>query len=246
MTEAGTLVLLGLAAATFVGAVAQRSTGMGFALLASPFLTLVLGPFEGILVANVCGTVASLLNLTQVWRDVDWRRAAILVPMGVVGVVPGAIAVLLLPTAPLMIGVSAVVIIGLGLTMMLRGRTLPSSKALAATGGLASGFMNVTAGVGGPGVVVYARATGWPHHRFAATAQLHFLALGITSLAAKQALPTLPAIGWAALLMSLILGLLVGNRLATKIEPALAMRLVMSVAMAGAILALGRGITSIL
>ena len=246
MTEAGTLVLLGLAAATFVGAVAQRSTGMGFALLASPFLTLVLGPFEGILVANVCGTVASLLNLTQVWRDVDWRRAAILVPMGVVGVVPGAIAVLLLPTAPLMIGVSAVVIIGLGLTMMLRGRTLPSSKALAATGGLASGFMNVTAGVGGPGVVVYARATGWPHHRFAATAQLHFLALGITSLAAKQALPTLPAIGWAALLVSLILGLLVGNRLATKIEPALAMRLVMSVAMAGAILALGRGITSIL
>lgn len=246
MTEAGTLVLLGLAAATFVGAVAQRSTGMGFALLASPFLTLVLGPFEGILVANVCGTVASLLNLTQVWRDVDWRRAAILVPMGVVGVVPGAIAVLLLPTAPLMIGVSAVVIIGLGLTMMLRGRTLPSSKALAATGGLASGFMNVTAGVGGPGVVVYARATGWPHHRFAATAQLHFLALGITSLAAKQALPTLPAIGWAALLVSLILGLLVGNRLATKIEPALAMRLVMSVAMAGAILALGRGITSLL
>ena len=246
MTEAGTLVLLGLAAATFVGAVAQRSTGMGFALLASPFLTLVLGPFEGILVANVCGTVASLLNLTQVWRDVDWRRAAILVPMGVVGVVPGAIAVLLLPTAPLMIGVSAVVIIGLGLTMMLRGRTLPSSKALAATGGLASGFMNVTAGVGGPGVVVYARVTGWPHHRFAATAQLHFLALGITSLAAKQALPTLPAIGWAALLVSLILGLLVGNRLATKIEPALAMRLVMSVAMAGAILALGRGITSLL
>lgn len=246
MTEAGTLVLLGLAAATFVGAVAQRSTGMGFALLASPFLTLVLGPFEGILVANVCGTVASLLNLTQVWRDVDWRRAAILVPMGLVGVVPGAIAVLLLPTAPLMIGVSAVVIIGLGLTMMLRGRTLPSSKALAATGGLASGFMNVTAGVGGPGVVVYARATGWPHHRFAATAQLHFLALGITSLAAKQALPTLPAIGWAALLVSLILGLLVGNRLATKIEPALAMRLVMSVAMAGAILALGRGITSLL
>lgn len=246
MTEAGTLVLLGLAAATFVGAVAQRSTGMGFALLASPFLTLVLGPFEGILVANVCGTVASLLNLTQVWRDVDWRRAAILVPMGVVGVVPGAIAVLLLPTAPLMIGVSAVVIIGLGLTMMLRGRTLPSSKALAATGGLASGFMNVTAGVGGPGVVVYARATGWPHHRFAATAQLHFLALGITSLAAKQALPTLPAIGWAALLVSLILGLLVGNRLATKIEPALAMRLVMSVAMAGAIIALGRGIASLL
>lgn len=242
MTDAGLLVLLGLAAATFVGAVAQRSTGMGFALLASPFLTLVLGPFEGILVANVCGSLASLLNLTQVWRDVDWRRAAVLVPTGVVGVVPGAIAVLVLPSPPLMIGVSTVVIIGLGLTMLLRGRTLPSSRALAGAGGLASGFMNVTAGVGGPGVVIYARATGWPHRHFAATAQLHFLALGIVSLVAKQALPTLPGIGWVSLLVALLLGLLVGNKLATRIEPALAMRIVMIVAMAGALLALTRGV----
>ncbi|WP_246955929.1 sulfite exporter TauE/SafE family protein [Brachybacterium sp. Marseille-Q7125] len=246
MTDAGTLAMLGLAAATFAGAVAQRSTGMGFALLASPFLTLVLGPFEGILVANVCGSVASLLNLTQVWRDVDWSRAAILVPMGLVGVVPGAIAVLLLPTAPLMIGVSAVVIIGLGLTMMLRGRTLPSSRTLAAAGGLASGFMNVTAGVGGPGVVVYARATGWPHHRFAATAQLQFLTLGIASLLSKQSLPALTAVGWSALLASLILGLLVGNWISPKIEPELAMRLVMAVAIGGAVLAFGRGLASLL
>jgi len=242
MTDTGPLVLLGLAAATFVGAVAQRSTGMGFALLASPFLTLVLGPFQGILVANVCGTVSAALNLTQVWHDVDWRRAAMLVPMGVIGVVPGAIAVIILPSAPLMIGVSLVVIIGLALTILLRGRTLPSSPWLAATGGLTSGFMNVTAGVGGPGVVVYARATNWPHRHFAATAQLHFCALGVASLAAKRALPTLPPTGWGALLVALLLGLLVGNRLASRIEPTLAMRLVMIVAMAGAIIALVRGV----
>ena len=246
MTDAGMLVLLGLAAATFVGAVAQRSTGMGFALLASPFLTLVLGPFEGILVANVCGALSAALNLSQVWRDVDWRRAAVLVPTGVIGVVPGAIAVSVLPSAPLMVGVSLVVIIGLALTMLLRGRTLPSSRWLAATGGLASGFMNVTAGVGGPGVVVYARATGWPHRHFAATAQLHFLALGVASLVAKQALPTLPGAGWISLLVALLLGLLVGNKLSTRIEPALAMRIVMIVAMAGALLALIRGVATLI
>ncbi len=245
MTDAGIPLLVGLAAATFIGAVAQRSTGMGFALLASPFLTLILGPFEGILVANVCGTVASFLNLTQVGHDVDWRRAAVLVPTGVAGVVPGAFAVHLLPTAPLMVGVSGIVIIGLGLTLLLRGRELPSSRALAAAGGFASGLMNATAGVGGPGVVIYARATGWPHHRFAATAQLHFLALGIASLVAKQSLPALPVIGWVALLSSLLLGLLVGNHLAPRINPGLAMRLVLSVALAGALLALLRGLASL-
>lgn len=242
MSDPGLLVLLGLAAATFVGAVAQRSTGMGFALLASPFLTLVLGPFEGILVANVCGTVASALNLTQVWRDVDWRRALVLVPTGVLGVIPGAVAVLLAPQAPLMVGVSLVVIVGLALTLLLRGRTLPNSRSLAATGGLASGFMNVTAGVGGPGVVIYARATGWTHRHFAATAQLHFCTLGIVSLAAKQALPTLPVLGWAALGASLLGGLLVGNRLSLRLDPVLAMRLVMIVAIAGATVALLRGV----
>lgn len=240
------LILLGLAAATFVGAVAQRSTGMGFALLASPFLTLVLGPFEGILVANVCGTVASALNLSQIWRDVDWRRALVLVPTGVIGVIPGAIAVRVAPSAPLMVGVSLVVIIGLVLTLLLRGRSVPNSRALAATGGLASGFMNVTAGVGGPGVVVYARATGWPHRSFAATAQLHFLALGTASLLAKQSLPTLPWSGWTALAVALLGGLLVGNRLSTRLDPALAMRLVMSVAIAGAAVALLRGLAVLL
>lgn len=242
MSTPGLPVLLGLAAATFVGAVAQRSTGMGFALLASPFLTLILGPFEGILVANVCGTVASALNLSQIWHDVDWRRAMVLVPTGVIGVIPGAIAVLVAPTAPLMVGVSLVVIVGLALTLLLRGRSIPNSRSLAAIGGLASGFMNVTAGVGGPGVVIYARATGWPHRNFAATAQLHFLVLGVTSLLAKQSLPTLPGMGWVALTVALVSGLLVGNRLAPRLDPLLAMRLVMIVAIAGASLALLRGI----
>lgn len=245
MTDTGITAFVALATATFVGALAQRSTGMGFALLASPFLTLILGPFDGILVANVCGTISSFLNLTQVWREVDWRRAAVLVPTGVVGVVPGAFAALLLPTAPLMISVSTVVIGGLVLTMLLRGRTLPNSRALAATGGLASGFMNTTAGVGGPGVVVYALATGWSHDRFAATAQVHFFTLGIASLVAKQTLPSLPAFGWTTLLAALVMGLLVGNRLAPRIDPAVAMRLVVSLAMAGALIVLLRGLTSL-
>lgn len=246
MTEPSLLVTLGLAFATLVGAIAQRSTGMGFALLASPFLVLALGPLEGILVTNVCGAVSALLNLTLVWRDIDWPRAAVLVPMGVVGVIPGAIAVALLPAPPLMISVSVVVIVGLAATMLLRGRSLPNSRALAGAGGLASGFMSVTAGVGGPGVVLYARATNWSHHHFAATAQLQFLVLSVVSLGAKRTLPTLAISQWGVLFAALLIGLLLGTRLAPKIEPETAMRLVMVLSMIGALLALGRGILVLL
>jgi uncharacterized membrane protein YfcA len=239
-------VLLGLAAATFVGALAQRSTGMGFALLASPFLVLVLGPLQGILVVNVCGSLSALLNLTQVWRDVDRRRLKVLAPMGVLGVIPGAVAVAVLPAAALMISVSAIVLLGLLLTLALRGRTIPDSPGLGVAGGLASGFMNVTAGVGGPGVVIYARATGWEHRGFAATAQVQFLLLGIVSLIAKRALPTLAPTGWAAMIIALLLGVLGGGAVARRMDGASAMRIVLVVALMGALLALGRGILLLL
>lgn len=245
MNDPGLLLTLAIALCTFVGAVSQRATGMGFALLTAPLLVLVLGPVEGILVVNVAGCVVNSLILVQVWRDIDWPRARILVPMGVVGVIPGALAVALLPEAPLTIVISLLVVLGLASTILMRGRTVPSSTALASTGGFASGFMNVTAGVGGPGVVVYARATGWEHKHFAATAQLQGLVLGIMSLLAKRALPSLEPSGWGALLLALLVGLVVGDRLSRRIDGASAMRVVVVIAMIGALLALGRGVLAL-
>lgn len=43
------LLLAALGAVILAGAFTMRSTGMGFSLVAAPFLVLVLGPFEGIL-----------------------------------------------------------------------------------------------------------------------------------------------------------------------------------------------------
>jgi hypothetical protein len=51
--------------------------------------------------------------------------------------------------------------------------------------GGASGFMNVTAGVGGPAIVLYAVSSGWEHRRFVATFQLYTLIVNVTSLLAK-------------------------------------------------------------
>lgn len=234
---------LGLAAlAVLAGAVAVRTTGMGFALLSSPFLVMALGPFEGILVTNVCGIVAALLNLTAVHADLDWRRAASVIPAGVVGTVPGALLVLWLPPAVLAISISLLVLIGLLFTLASRRLQVPNSPWVGVGGGFASGLMNVTAGVGGPGLVVYALATQWEHRRFAATAQLHFAVLGVAALIAKWSLPTLPLVGWSALLALLVVGLVGGNVLARWVHGARAMRWVIVVAMAGALMSLAQGL----
>ena len=234
---------LGLAAlAVLAGAVAVRTTGMGFALLSSPFLVMALGPFEGILVTNVCGIVAALLNLTAVHADLDWRRAASVIPAGVVGTVPGALLVLWLPAPVLAISISLLVLIGLLFTLASRRLQVPNSPWVGVGGGFASGLMNVTAGVGGPGLVVYALATQWEHRRFAATAQLHFAVLGVAALIAKWSLPTLPLTGWAVLLALLVVGLVGGNVLARWVHGARAMRWVIVIAMAGALMSLAQGL----
>ena len=234
---------LGLAAlAVLAGAVAVRTTGMGFALLSSPFLVMALGPFEGILVTNVCGIVAALLNLTAVHADLDWRRAASVIPAGVVGTVPGALLVLWLPAPVLAISISLLVLVGLLFTLASRRLQVPNSPWVGAGGGFASGLMNVTAGVGGPGLVVYALATQWEHRRFAATAQLHFAVLGVAALIAKWSLPTLPLTGWAVLLALLVVGLVGGNVLARWVHGARAMRWVIVIAMAGALMSLTQGL----
>ncbi|AXK46736.1 sulfite exporter TauE/SafE family protein [Brachybacterium saurashtrense] len=230
------------ALAVLAGAVAVHTTGMGFALLSSPFLVMALGPVEGILVTNVCGIAAALLNLAVVRRDLDWARAARVVPAGLVGTIPGALLVLWLPAPVLAIAISLLVLAGLLFTMGARRLDVPNSLWVGAGGGFASGLMNVTAGVGGPGLVVYALATRWEHRSFAATAQLHFAVLGIAALVAKWSLPSLPAAGWAVLLALLVVGLAGGTVLARRVDGPRAMRWVVMIALVGALLSLGQGL----
>src|SRR5699024_7592396 len=127
---------LALAAlAVLAGAVSVRTTGMGFARLSSPFLVMARGPAEGILVPNVCGIVAALLNLTVVRADLDWSRAAKVVPAGLVGTVPGALLVLWLPAPVLAIAISLLVLGGLLFTIGSRSLQVPNSYWVGAGGG---------------------------------------------------------------------------------------------------------------
>lgn len=241
MVDPGWFPLVLAGTAILVGAVAMRATGMGFALLSAPFLVMALGPFEGILVTNVCGVIAALLNLTQVHADVEWRRAASVVPAGLLGTVPGAVLVTLMPTSVLMVAVSLLVIAGLLFTIWSRSVTVPNSIWVGAAGGFSSGFMNVTAGIAAPGLVIYALATRWEHRHFAATVQVHFVVLGVAALVSKWAMPSLPPAGWAVMTALLVVGLFGGNVLARWVNGERAMRWIIVIAMAGALGSLVQG-----
>lgn len=239
------LQAIGLGMVVLVGASAQRVTGLGFSLVSSPFMVLLLGPFDGVLVINACGAVTSLLVLAQVWRDVDLRRAGLMIVSALPAVAAGAWMARSLPAPPLAILVGLLILVALGAVVASeRARVLRGTPG-AVVAGLGSGFLNVTVGAGGPAVAVYAVSTSWPQRRFAASAQLIFAALGVASLVAKGGHPSMTAAGWALLAAGLVTGIVIGHRLEKRVSPERAQTAVIVLAMAGAVLTVIKGLVAL-
>lgn len=238
--------LLGLSAAVFVGASTQRISGMGFALVSSPFLVMVLGPFHGVMVVNFLGACSSFLILIQVFRAVEYKKILLMLIPAVIMTIPGAWAASKLGGPWLSVGIAVMVILALLSSFMVRNLRAAQSKGLAIGAGAISGFMSVTAGVSGPAIAGYAVASRWPQAKFAISVQLYFFVLAIASLLAKGGMPELHWTQWVGCLVAMALGTLLGNYLAPKIPEKFSRAFVIIVAFAGAITLMVNGLTQAL
>jgi len=238
-----TEVLL-VAAAVLVGAGTQRITGMGFALMASPFLVLVLGVDDGVATSQVLTLVASVIVLTQLWRSVEWRKAGLLFLAALVGIVPGAWLTRQLSPPVLAIVIGSLVIVALAAVLLDERARVFTGTAGGASAGFLSGFMNVTAGVGGPPIVLYRLSTDWAHTPYVATVQVYFIGLNTASLAARGR-PELDATTWLAVLGALVAGLVVGDRLAHHVTDGQARTMIVVVALGGAISTVVKGLVGL-
>lgn len=227
--------VLGLAAAVFVGASTQRISGMGFALVSSPFLVMVLGPHEGVMLVNLLGACSSLLIFAQVFRQVEYKKVLILLIPAMLMTLPGAWVAAALDGPVLSVSISIMVILALASSFMIRNLPMAQSKSLAVGAGAVSGFMSVTAGVSGPAIAGYAIASRWPQAQFAISVQLYFLVLSLTSLAAKGGMPQLHWQQWAGCFAAMVVGILLGNFLAPKIPAKYSRAFVVLIAFSGAV-----------
>lgn len=233
--------VLGLAAAVFVGASTQRISGMGFALVSSPFLVMVLGPHEGVMLVNLLGACSSLLIFAQVFRQVEYKKVLILLIPAMLMTLPGAWVAAALDGPLLSVIISIMVILALASSFMIRNLPMAQSKSLAVGAGAVSGFMSVTAGVSGPAIAGYAIASRWPQAQFAISVQLYFLVLSLTSLAAKGGMPQLHWQQWAGCFAAMVVGILLGNFLAPKIPAKYSRAFVVLIAFSGAVSLMANG-----
>lgn len=190
---------------------------MGFALVASPLVVILLGPFDGVLVVNFCAVISSLLIIPRVWRHIEWRAFTWLVIPAVLAIVPGSLLAARLPGPVMQLGVGVLVLVALTATLLItRADHIIAARPAAIVAGAASGFMNTAAGVGGPALSIYAVLTRWPQVHFAATLQPYFVVIASTSLVTKiifsgGELPQLDALSWVVIAGALLGGLALGE-----------------------------------
>ncbi|SMO85464.1 sulfite exporter TauE/SafE family protein [Propioniciclava tarda] len=236
------LALLG--AAVLLGAATTRLTGMGFALVATPLLVLLLGTSNGVSLLLVLGFIQAPILVYQLRRDVEVKTALLLLAAAIVGIVPGAWLVNTLPAPVLAIVVGVLILVGITATVASeKARVFKGTPGLLSAGFL-SGFMNSIAGIGGPAVALYALSTGWAHASFVATIQLYFFGLSASTLVARG-LPTLEPAAWVVAIVALVAGQLLGTFLMRWVSPALGRRLVIAVAIAGGIATIIKGIAAL-
>jgi uncharacterized membrane protein YfcA len=224
------------------GALTQRVTGIGFALVCAPLLVLIAGPFEGVLLSNLLGLTVSVIVFVAHWRDTEWKKGLLLAVPALLAIPFGAYVAKNVPPAPLMVIIGLLVIIALGAVLFSERARVLRGPGGAVVAGASSGFMNVTAGVGGPAIVLYAVSTAWEHRKFIATFQFYSIFTNFASLAAKGGLPHVTPVGLAVSFGALAVGLVGGQILSRHVNHELARRLAIGLALGGAIFTVIKGI----
>ncbi|KOV73032.1 membrane protein [Streptomyces sp. NRRL WC-3723] len=232
-------VLLG--GIVLLGACVQWLTGMGFALVAVPALVLLLGPAEGVVLANCAAGAISVAGLAVGWRSVRLNTMVPLCLAAVCTVPAGTWVARWLPEPLLMAAMGALVTVAVLLVM--RGTRVAALRggAGAVTAGAVGGFMNSAAGVGGPPVSLYAVNAEWSVAEFVPNAQFYGVLVNAVSVASNGT-PALSAPVWGLAAGAMTAGALIGRRLAGRVPEDRARLLVLLLALAGGACTLGKGL----
>jgi uncharacterized protein len=204
------------AVAVAAGAIAQAVTGLGFALVAGPFLIATLGRTEGVRLTVLLGVVLNIVLLAGERRQAQWSTAfLLLVPAAATTplfdwVLSGIDGESLAVAAGVLTVASAAV-----LASGLRSSRL-AGRLGAVVAGVVSAAMTVLAGIGGPPIAMFALNADWPMATVRPTLQVYFLGLNLVAVAVLG-LPDLSLTPWLGLVAGSVIGWLVARRVPDRV-----------------------------
>lgn len=145
------LASLILFAATFFSTI----TGFGFALIAAPVLTLVMGPKETVVFVIVAGIIVRLVMMWKTWGQFDWSTVLITAAGSLLGIIPGAYLLKIADAnyLKILLGIAllvATILLKLNFSPEIKNKTLGRVSA-----GFLSGFFSASTSISGPPIALY-------------------------------------------------------------------------------------------
>ena len=210
-TAALAVMLIGLA----IGAIARGYSGFGFSAILVSSWALVTDPARAVVVALCLEVAASIIQAFSVWREIPWKRVALLMAGAVIGTPVGAYLLAHAPREPLKLAIGVFVLISAGLLLFgfkLKGKSYGSRTAAV---GVASGVANGAVAMGGLPVALFLTAEGDRPHQIRASVIAYFFLLDIAGLIflARESVVTSEMLSLAAISLPItVLGVWLGGR----------------------------------
>mgnify|MGYP005864214857 CR=1 FL=1 len=216
------LTLAVVVAVATLASFAQGVTGFGFALIALPFLVLVVDVREAVVMSTLLGLVNVALLAVRVWRATPWRTIVWLLLGSFAGMPLGLAALVFTPEDGLRLTVGAVTV-AMAIAL-LSGFRVPSTGALSELAvGVVSGVLRTSTSMSGPPVIVSLGA-------FASAHVITWRALALSGAA-------LPAV---------YLANLAGDRIARRFDATAFRRLVLALLVLTALSGIGSSLQRLL
>jgi hypothetical protein len=178
---------------------------------------------------------------------VNWQKFWVLLVASIPGAAAGAFVATRLEIATLQVMVGVLLILGLATMQVAKSSPgVENPRAGFVVAGLASGFTNGTAGFGSPAIAIYAIYTRWNQQSFAATLQPLFIVMSLAAFTLKTSFsgqsPALDGWVYPAMLVLIVLGSALGERMKDLIMEDEIRRMVVVLCYLGAIAATTNGV----
>lgn len=221
LPDPGVLALA--AGAVFLAAVLRGITGFGFALCASPLLSLFLPPQAAVTCVILLQALVGLRDMATMRGEAEWPSLWRLGLGALVGVPMGTALLAWADPALMRVLLALAVAAGLAILLLAPGARSRDPRAEAVPAGVLSGLFGGLAGMAGPPAVAFFMRAGVPAARARASLMLLFFFTSLTALPGLWAGGLLRA-GPAALALSafpaLLLGTWIGGRIFARISDA--------------------------
>jgi uncharacterized membrane protein YfcA len=203
--------------ASFIRAI----SGFGFALVATPLMTLVIDAKTSVVISVLLGIAAGIMVLSHVRQHVDARKVLYLSLGAVPGIFIGTYLLVNFSSATIKLWIAIVVMVSTIPMVLGRSFHFSHDKIGCVIAGFIGGVLSASTSLGGPPIVLYLLNQKLPKEKFVATITAYFMVTGVISMGSLTlgGVVTGDALFYALLMLPVTyLGSYIGVRVLPKID----------------------------